>query len=66
MSIAELKAEVDRLSPEQQEYLAAYLKIKKQMQDEEFRKEMTRKINDKNPANWVTLEEAEARLFPKD
>jgi hypothetical protein len=66
MSIAELKAEVDRLTPEEREHLAAYLKIRKQMQDKEFVKELSRKIDDKNPANWITLEEAEKRLFPKD
>jgi hypothetical protein len=66
VSIAELKAEVDRLSPEEREHLAAYLKIRKQMQDKEFVKELSRKIDDKNPANWITLEEAEKRLFPKD
>lgn len=66
MSIAELKAEVDRLSPEEREHLAAYLKIRKQMQDKEFVKELSRKVDDKNPANWITLEEAEKRLFPKD
>jgi hypothetical protein len=65
MSIVELMAEVDRLSPAEQERLAAHLKIRKQMQDEEFRKEMTRKINDKNPARWVTLEEAEKIMFPE-
>ena len=66
MSIAELKAEVDRLSPEEREHLAAYLKIRKQMQDKEFVKELSRKVDDNNPANWITLEEAEKRLFPKD
>jgi len=66
VSIAELKAEVDRLSPEEREHLAAYLKIRKQMQDKEFVKELSRKVDDKNPANWITLEEAEKRLFPKD
>lgn len=65
MGLVELIAEVDRLSPVEQERLAAHLKIKKQMQDAELREELTRKINDKNPANWFTLEEAEKRLFPE-
>jgi hypothetical protein len=64
VSIAELKAEVDRLSPDERKQLTAYLVMKNRMQDKEFVKELTRKIDDKDPAHWVTLEEAEKRLFP--
>jgi hypothetical protein len=64
MSIAELKSEVDRLTPEEREELKAYLRIKYRPLDPETRRKLTEKINDKNPANWITLEEAEKRLFP--
>jgi hypothetical protein len=64
MSIAELKSEVDRLTPEEREELRAYLRMKYRPLDPETRRKLTEKINDKNPANWITLEEAEKRLFP--
>ena len=64
MSIAELKTEVDRLTDEEREELRAYLRMKYHPLDPETRRKLTEKINDKNPANWITLEEAEKRLFP--
>jgi hypothetical protein len=62
MSFAELKSEVDRLSPEERRQLKAYLIIKDRMADPAFRQEMARKIDDKDPSHWVTLEEAEKKL----
>jgi hypothetical protein len=66
MSISELKAEVDRLTPEERTELKAYLGMKYRPLDPETRRKLTEKINDTNPANWITLEEAEKRLFPND
>ncbi len=62
MSIAELKSEVDRLSPEERRQLTAYLVTRDRMLDPDFRRELTRKIDNKTPDNWVLLEEAEKRL----
>ena len=66
VSIAEIKAEVDRLTPDERKQLANYLAIKNKMQDPEFVKELSRKIDDTDPTNWVTLEEAEKRLLPNE
>ena len=63
MSLDELKSEIDRLSPEELQNLKAYLAIRQDMLDPEFRKELTRKIDDKNPTHWITLDEAEKRLL---
>jgi hypothetical protein len=62
MSIAELKCEVDRLTPEEKEELMAYLGMKSRRLDPETRRKLTEKINDKNPARWLTLEEVEKKL----
>ena len=62
MSIAELKTEVDRLSSEEREELRAYLRMKYRPLDQEARRKLTEKINDKNPARWLTLEEVGKRL----
>ena len=59
MSIAELKAEVDRLSVEERLQLRTYLTLKDEIPDEEFMKGLGEKINDRNPDRWVTLEEFE-------
>jgi len=66
MSIVELKAEIDRLPPEDLQELREYLRPKIRPMSSEMRRLLTQKINDKNPANWVTLEEAEKILFPSD
>jgi hypothetical protein len=66
VSITELKKEVDRLTPEERTELKAYLGMKYRPLDAETRRKLTEKINDKNPANWIALEEAEKRLFPND
>jgi hypothetical protein len=66
MSIAELKAEIDRLSPEEREEMRDYLRSKIRPMSEEERRIVTEKLNDRNSANWLTLEEAEKRLFSKE
>ncbi len=62
MSIAELKAEVDRLSDEDRKQLTAYIVAKNRLLDPETRRKLTEKINDKNPDHWLTLEEVEKRF----
>ena len=62
MSIAELKREVDRLSPEERKQLTAYIVAKNRLISPELRRKLTEKINDKNPARWLTLEEVKKRL----
>jgi len=59
MSIAELKAEVDRLSAHERHQLRAYLALKDEIPDDKFMKSLAEKINDRNPERWVTLEEFE-------
>jgi len=63
MSLAELKSEVDRLSPEERRQLTAYLVTRDRMLDPAFRQKLTCKIDDKSLENWVSLEEAEKRLL---
>jgi len=63
MTLGELKSEIDRLSAQERRQLAAYLVTKDRLSDPEFLDELTRKIDDKNPENWISLEEAEKRLL---
>jgi len=62
MSIAELKTEVDRLTPEERKQLTAYLVMKNRALDPELRYRLTQKIDDDDPAHWLTLEEFGKRL----
>jgi hypothetical protein len=62
MGIAELKIELDRLPPAERRQLTAYLVTRDRMLDPEFRRDLTRKIDDQSTDRWLTLEEAEKRL----
>jgi len=62
MSIAELKAEVDRLSPEERQQLRSYLALKNQIPEPEFLRGLAEKINDRSPERWLNLEEFEKRV----
>jgi hypothetical protein len=62
MSMAELMREVEALPPEQQKQLAAFLLHLRLQHDDAWRTEMARRIDDKNPANWVSLEDLKKSL----
>ena len=55
MSMAELMRAVADLEPKQQDELAAFLMHLRLQHDARWRKEMTRRIDDKQPDNWVSL-----------
>jgi hypothetical protein len=61
MNMAELMREVAALPPEGQKELAAFLFRLRFKIDDEWRNEMARRIDDKNPASRVSLEELETR-----
>ncbi|MEA3213529.1 MAG: hypothetical protein QOE70_6586 [Chthoniobacter sp.] len=60
MSLETLRKKVAALPPEQRRHLMGFL-ISSNMTDEE-RRELARKLDDKDPSRWLTLEEAMARL----
>jgi hypothetical protein len=62
MSIAELKAEVDRLSPEERTQLRTYLALKDQISETDFLHGLAEKIKDRDPERWLTLEEFEKQV----
>lgn len=61
MSLEEVKSEVAHFSPAQQDHLAAYLVHLRHQRDAQTRKDLRSKIDDKNPANWVSLDELRER-----
>ena len=63
MSFAELKSEVERLSPEQRREVRTYLVVMDRMDDPAFRQEMADKLNDPDPSRWIPFEEAKKLLL---
>jgi hypothetical protein len=66
MSIEQLKKEAATLSFQQQGELAAYLVQLRNRQDPEYLREMQRRIEDKDRANWLTPAEFERKLNGPD
>ena len=62
MSTAELMRVVAGLPVEQQKELAAFLLHLRLRQDQEWREEMARRIDDRDPSHWVTLEDWQKEL----
>ncbi len=62
MSMAEIMREVSRLDPEGQRELAAYLLHLRLQHDTSWRAEMTRRIDDRNPATWMAPDAVQAEL----
>ncbi len=56
MSIGELKAEVSKLSDKERKELAAYLAKLEELFSPEVMRELSAKIDDKDPAHWIHLE----------
>lgn len=57
MSMAELMRVVANLPKDQQDKLAAFLLHLRRQHDTAWRAEMTRRIDDTDPARWLTLED---------
>jgi hypothetical protein len=62
MTVEQLKKEAEALSFEEKGQLVAYLMQLRNREDPEYRAEMRRRIEDKDPAHWLTPEEFESRL----
>jgi len=61
MSLTQLKDRAAHLSLKEQRELIAFLVSIQTDKDEDFRKSLASKIDDRNPANWVELDELQKR-----
>jgi hypothetical protein len=57
MSLAQLKDQAAHLHPVEQRELIAFLISRQTEQDEEFKRTLARKIDDKDTSHWVELDE---------
>lgn len=61
MSLEQIQAELSGLPQDQQDRVAAYLVHLRHRRDPSISEEITRRIDDKNLAHWIALEELEER-----
>lgn len=62
MSLEEIKESVRGLNEKDRKELSAFLTVLRHERDPEYRMELARKIDDKDPENWLSLEEFDRRL----
>jgi hypothetical protein len=62
MSVEELKHELANLDAGDRRNIMAYLISIEDQNDPEYLEKMACKIEDKNPAHWITLEELEKKF----
>ena len=62
VSLQDLKSEIERMPSEDRRQLAAYLVTLRHRDIAGYRSELARKIDDKNPDNWVALADLDRRL----
>ncbi len=61
----DLKKELLTLSPDEQAEVAAFLFQLRRKNDAEYQATLRRRLADKDPSHWLTLDEFERRLKEK-
>ena len=62
MTVVDLKREIASLEPDDQDQLAAFIVHLRHERDPEHSRELERRIDDRDPKNWVRLEDLDAEL----
>ena len=62
MSVQDLKAELAALSEKERAEVAAFLFHQRRASDADYQAAVQRRMDDKDPAHWVPLDELEHRL----
>jgi hypothetical protein len=60
MNLEVVEKEVAAWSPEDQDRLAAYLTVLRLKRSPDHAQELTRRLDDRDPAHWVSLDEIKA------
>lgn len=61
MKIVELEKEIEGLNPRQQKRLMGFLLSLQVRRDRDYRKELTRRLDETDPAKWTPLQDLEER-----
>jgi len=66
MSVQEVKDGLAMLSQPQQDEVIAYVLLQREMEDPSFQADLARRMDDKDPSHWLTLEQFERELDKKE
>jgi hypothetical protein len=62
MTYTEVKEEIGRMNEQERQRLLSHLVSLRVKENESYRRELGRRLADKDPENWIPLDEAERRL----
>ncbi len=62
MDLTVVQKEVEAWTPEEQDRLAAYLTVLRIKRSSEHAEELSRRLNDREPEHWLTLQELKEKL----
>jgi hypothetical protein len=62
MTLTTIQKAIEKWDAEQQDSLAAYLSVLRLKRDPKHAKELARRIDDKTPKNWLTVEDLKRKL----
>jgi hypothetical protein len=60
MNLEVVEKEIATWSPEDQDRLAAYLTVLRLKRSPDYAQELTRRLDDRDPAHWVSLDKVKA------
>jgi hypothetical protein len=66
MSVKEIKEQLATLPRQEQDEVVAYLFHLRHRDDPEYSREMDRRLGDRDPENWLTIEDFETALDRKE
>jgi pyruvate-formate lyase-activating enzyme len=61
MNVEQIKQALALMSEKEQNHVAAYLVHRRNLRDPEHATKLARKIDDRDPAHWISLEELQNR-----
>ncbi len=62
MELTALEKEIERRTPQEQDRLAAFLSSLRAKRDPEYLRELDRRLDDRSPDQWLTLDELKHEL----
>ena len=66
MTFDTLKGEISALAPAEQRRLVAFLVAMEDQREHAYSVRLSHKIDDQDPSHWLTLEQLDERLGPRD
>lgn len=61
MSVDQIKSALANMPEAEQDQVVAFVVHLRHLRDPEFRRDLARKIDDQDPAHWISLDQLEER-----